>query len=634
MTRFLSFSCPVQSLKGLLRFGEPRDLDRLPVSRVCGGYSEGLVWIFGIEELLRCIVEFLDTPTLLALIGTCIEMKAILYQNDWVWKERYAFHRFDQVFDVPVMRNCGTWREVLLRALRDEVMLVVRPLGHNGERFKFIVSRGTTLFGLKKIMRREQLKRYSFCLEDFELINLSTFRPIGVQGYDALPPADLSVLFVSSETVMRSVRRNESFRQLLRRNHRPAWRRTLRSIEDGAELAQVFVDSEGSLQTVDLHEFSFEHQDTSDETEDTTEGSQWQRQAIRRRVSFEVAERRRAESLQNLQCCDALQEMAKGQLNLLVDRIFHEEEQEEAFDDLCALLADARFLIGVNAHKPFWTSSSLHPLLHVAFAETKVPLSMRLRAISEFFSLFTAHLQSQDFVVAVGARTFIQSGFLAVFLRLIRRLIPLIVRTQVKQVLEGEIDWVPVVFATKFMIRASIIVFRAASPIATLAFCHEVMRSLSRTIYNEESERDDLYIYAILVAFLGRKSKSRLKIPWAKWKQNSSLMRVIDRILNLDDLSPYARLTRRCSKIVWLYMSRKLPRAMRAIETAIMTLSDQPVIQYALSGVVWSIADKFLSHATSVSLPVFAYAVPFILSIMLIRLRLALSDSYYYMIYI
>ncbi|GBG34816.1 Hypothetical Protein FCC1311_110382 [Hondaea fermentalgiana] len=621
------------------------------------------------EDEFAQVASYCDATTLAKLMTCNTAISALLRERDDIWAALYTTLPLSEELAAPCMhKKNSSWRGVVLRAIAGQIRVVVRPISHNSDAtFDMVVPRTTTLFGLKKMVRRAQLLEHGVMMQDFELVLADSSLALGVRGHDALPPSDLTVLFLSSDSLLRSMHANESLRRLLHRNQRPAWRKTLRTVSDGIELVQVFVSPQGLLESPDLSQSiadasgSAPHDPLASSVPDPGPGI----------TNFTVPSPvRLSRRRPRLACCDALKRLKAGELDELAEIVAGKlqkgsdkddmhidyDDRLEALERMCHLLDSAQRGIGYNAHKPFWNGGALHPLLHVSIATgTSMPLSLRRRALAEMVRLFLLHLVTKPFLVAAVARGILHSGFPCAFVRLVTSLVPLIVRTQVKQIMEGEIDWIPLVFATKFVARASLLVTRALTPIMGLALAHETLLSWVRTLYTEESERDDWLVYAALLLMFYKRtppprpaSLDELSMPSrleelaaaskaahrSFWQRLGRLVQLaLLRTFTLDDLAPYTRMTRRASLRLWLYAAKRLPRLASWLDHLQRALRHQVVVQYVLSSLLWNQLDASLSHATSVSLPVYAYSVPFVLSIMLVRIRMALSDSYYYLIY-
>jgi hypothetical protein len=377
-------------------------LQLLPVSG--GGLRAGTARLSEDEVLL--VASFLDARSVLNALGTCRWLAAVLEQDDALWKRLYRlrYPSGSRPRD-PSLPNAGSWRQALLRAVRNRVVVVVHSLGgRGGGTIRLEVSRRTTLFGLKKLLRQAQLERAGIALDDFELVDAVTEAPLGVQGFDALPPSDLSVLFVGSETILRSVRTSEAFRRMLLTNQRPAWRKTLLYVQDGLELQQVFVGPSGILQSLSAHSRKPSsnalaaagaaaeaaaaggpgHASAAAHAPAVRPGGG---QATPRPVSARAPEGGEQVvgspgGAPHVECCAALQRLGDGEVEALVQQVLFPGEwgapgapaqrQSEALSRLCELLAESNASIRYNAFKPFW-AGSLHPLLTVALAPLTGP---------------------------------------------------------------------------------------------------------------------------------------------------------------------------------------------------------------------------------------------------------------------
>mmetsp|Transcript_1841 Transcript_1841/g.3423 ORF Transcript_1841/g.3423 Transcript_1841/m.3423 type:complete len:690 (+) Transcript_1841:74-2143(+) len=632
----------------------------------------------GLGDVFFEIATFCDGPSLTALSITCHDLYSALNQRDEIWAALYNRLSFTHDLPVPVLSAGSSWKAVVLRSVKSLVRVVVRPISLGDVCFELILPRSTTLFGLKKLIRKRQLREHRVSLQNFELINVSSQLALGVQGYDILPPSDLSILFLSSDSLLRSMNSNESLRRMMFRHQRPAWRRTLALAPDGIELLQVFVTPQGMLESPTwlspgsnegnqnvMIESSTQRPSSANaypnsihagipHTELTAVYSLTRSQA--RPVDEDTSHIGRVDN-QGIGC-HALRSLRTGELNKLaytiVDSGSTNLQRKEALEQMCDLLEESRRMLGYNAHKPFWEMSKLHPLIYVLVSKSGVSLPIRYNALTQLVRLYLFHLLSKDFMVAALARGVLQTGFPAAFIRLVTSLGPLIIRTQVKQIMEAEIDWVPLFFAVKFIARTILLLSRAMLPVMGLAFAHESLLVLIRTVFHEESVYDDWLVYmGILVAFR-RKSPLPLPLSFESLTTPSrlehfamqtagqlSILRRIWRFIvlifirtfTLDDLVPYTRMTRRAGLRVWGILAKRLPRIATYFDFAQRTLRHQVALQYVFSGILWGHIDAFCSDTTSMSMPVYAYSVPFVVSIMLVRLRMALSDSYYYMMY-
>ena len=376
-------------------------LQLLPVSG--GGLRAGAARLSEDEVLL--VASFLDARSVLSALGTCRWLAAVLEQDEALWKRLYRlrYPSGSRPRD-PSLPNAGSWRQALLRAVRNHVLVVVHSLGgRGGGTIRLEVSRRTTLFGLKKLLRQAQLERAGLALDDFELVDAVTEAPLGVQGFDALPPSDLSVLFVGSETILRSVRTSEAFRRMLLTNQRPAWRKTLLYVQDGLELQQVFVGPSGTLQSLSAHSrkpSSTALAAAGAAAEAAAAGDPAHASAAApapgvRPGGGEAAPRPATATATageqvpgspggapHVECCAALQRLGDGEVEALVQQVLFPGEwgapgapalrQSESLTRLCELLAESNASIRYNAFKPFW-AGDLHPLLTVALAPLSGP---------------------------------------------------------------------------------------------------------------------------------------------------------------------------------------------------------------------------------------------------------------------
>jgi hypothetical protein len=472
-------------------------LQLLPVSG--GGLRAGAARLSEDEVLL--VASFLDARSVLSALSTCRWLAAVLEQDEALWERLYrlCYPSGSRPRD-PSLPNAGSWRQALLRAVRNHVLVVVHSLGgRGGGTIRLEVSRRTTLFGLKKLLRQAQLERAGLALDDFELVDAVTEAPLGVQGFDALPPSDLSVLFVGSETILRSVRTSEAFRRMLLTNQRPAWRKTLLYAQDGLELQQVFVGPSGTLQSLSAHSrkpsstalaaagAAAEAAAAGDPAPGVRQGGG---EAAPRPATATATGGEQVPGspggAPHVQCCAALQRLGDGEVEALVQQVLFPGEwgapgapaqrQSESLTRLCELLAESNASIRYNAFKPFW-AGDLHPLLTVALTplsgpappsaiyedegggggggdgqlprpsdqqqharrphiqQHTVPLRLRARALAALARQIAAYFLSKEFLVGCFARAFLSNGFLAVFARIALSLFPLILRVQIKQVM-------------------------------------------------------------------------------------------------------------------------------------------------------------------------------------------------------
>mmetsp|Transcript_12369 Transcript_12369/g.22416 ORF Transcript_12369/g.22416 Transcript_12369/m.22416 type:complete len:563 (+) Transcript_12369:403-2091(+) len=555
------------------------------------------------------LLFFLDGKSLCALVSSCKQVSLVLSRTQGPWKRLYELYNFRVAPRLPRLPQCGSWRQAVIRASNNTVSLYIRPLGANQSKLKFVVKRGITLYGVKRLVRNAQLEKYGIALDDFELVDCASCAPLGVQGYDSLPPADLGVLFPYTDSLLSTMNSNPAFWQMFYRNQRNAWRENLLLIEDGVEFLQVFVGKHGVLQGIP---------DMLEVKDDTITGNPEEDHG----------------NSQAFDCCNTLTSLASGNLARLVCGItgpmVTRGKRWDMFYQLCDLLSDANSKLGYNSYKAYWHSSKLHPLLHIATRRfNRVPFRLRVLAMLQFAKGMIHHLLSLSFAINACARGLIGSGFLAIFSRLIVRIFPFLFRTQVQQLLDGEVDWIPLVFAVKFLLRSSVITLVSVGPILKYAFVHQLIRVVMRSVLVQETGYDDNVVYLLMVLLS--------RVSAFKWKMR--FPRVAVKLLGLNGQNhdmdgSYARFSTSLKKRIRLSFQSRLPRLAQFGHLTLGLIAGKPLVQYLISAIAWDLVTPKLSDSLSISIPVYAYSVPCLVTALLIRLRMALSDGYYYLLYI
>ncbi len=205
------------------------------------------------------------------------------------------------------------------------------------------------------------------------------------------------------------------------------------------------------------------------------------------------------------------------------------------------------------------------------------------------------------------------------------------------------------IFATKFILRVTQLVLRAATPILAAAAVFQTLSLSLRTAVTEEAPNDNLVVYSALVGLniLGERARPLLRVAWLRRRErlsaSASLVRLAATARGVRDVvqgaievdaGSYSHLTRRASDWLWSRLETRLPLLADALTATSTVLSHQPLLQFVLSALAWDVLERKLSHSVSVALPIYSYSVPFVLSLMLVRLRVALSDSYYYLLWL
>jgi len=502
------------------------------------------------KDAMDLVLGFVEAQDLGNLSCTCLFMKSLLYESsEDIWRHVYSRHRFGLVPKFPFVEGCGSWRDIVTRVKERTIRVNIQLLGCM--ELVLVIPRSTALFGLKKIIREHQLSTTRVGLDDFELVYTKSDIEMGVQGYDSLPPSDLSILFVSTDTMIRSARANRTVQSILINHQRAAWRKNLLYEADGVELKQILTGANAAINYEGLETAAFRVIESHG-----TETASW----------------------------DLLTEM---------------------FDNSTS----------VNSHKFYW-NEPLHPFVHIALAPG-MPFKMRMYAMVKLIGIYISYITSADFFVSSVAKAFIEGGFLATFSRLSLSIVPLIFGTQVKQLMEGEIDWIPLMFAFRFSLRALIVALQASLPILKLATSHQALLVMIRTIFHAESSSHDLLVHGLLLLMGMYRSKP---------KKKTLLPRFIN-ILSRGD-TQYINML---GGYVHQFLIRHVPTVYGVY---CLVLQGKPHSQFVMSCIAWRFIQRRMSHPLLVSLPIYAYSIPFLTSLLLVRLRMALSNSYYYLFYV
>jgi hypothetical protein len=193
------------------------------------------------------------------------------------------------------------------------------------------------------------------------------------------------------------------------------------------------------------------------------------------------------------------------------------------------------------------------------------------------------------------------------------------------------------------------LVLRAATPILASAAVFQTLSMSLRTAVTEEAPSDNLVVYAALVGLniVVERARPLLRAAWLRRRQrlattahlawlSVAARSVRDVVLGAIevDAGSYSHLTKRAGDWLWSRLETRLPLLTDALTAASAVVSHQPLLQFVLSGLAWDVIETKLSHSVSVALPIYSYSVPFVVSLMLVRLRVALSDSYYYLLWL
>lgn len=432
------------------------------------------------------------------------------------------------------------------------------------KKYTLVLPRATSLYGLKREVRSVQLKRDAVEIEDFELVDVGTGSALGIQGNDSLPPSDLGFLFISRESIMQSTRATQMIGSLLQSDYLPAWRKSLTSVPDGLELCQLFVTPSGSLSPEEIEPL---------ETDVST--------------------------------MTKLNSLALS----LNDPDQSKEDLRKTYAELSSVLAYTNNNIGFNAHKLYW-HGHFHPLVSVACSlNTHIPLRVRFRALASFGWIYTRELLRPRFLLNILVRALLSNGFFLTFSRLTTRLFPLLVRTQLKQIIDAEIDWVPILFAIRFAVKVSYIFLRSYIPVVGFQVVHSASLLLLRLFINRETTYDNgLVSFALVALELGMSRRRQRRVQKA--------LGYVAKQMPID--TPSSR---------FKFVLQKTRALVSLIRSSFAT-------QYAMSDVAWSALESKFDPSMTISLPVYAYAVPFFVTMCLVRIRMSISDSYYCVLYL
>mmetsp|Transcript_2646 Transcript_2646/g.3562 ORF Transcript_2646/g.3562 Transcript_2646/m.3562 type:complete len:563 (-) Transcript_2646:1828-3516(-) len=555
-------------------------------------------------DLAALCASYCSGNDLTRLVCTCKDVNKQLTRNmqvdEYLWKPLYLKHKFGtgKRPRPPSFPSAGSWREVYIRAVAAKVFLVIRSLSKTHKKdYRIVVSRDMSLFALKKEIRALQLHHDGVALEDFELIDAKSGTALGLQGNDSLPPSDLGFLFVSRESLIRSRSATRVIERLLRSEARPAWRRTLFLVEDGAELCQVFVKKrENGILAM-------------------------QRQIPR--------QRQEQEQEQTESAAEFLESMADGNIDYLVKLLTDDTDVDmnsiDVFSELDHILRQTQEQVGYNAHKMFW-NGVFNPMIHVALSKkSSLPLFVRLSALTSLVQMYVRELFRGRFYLDILIRATIGSGFFMTFSRLLRRLMPLLIRTQVKQIIDAEIDWIPLFFAVRFALKVSFLALESVVPVALISFCYQLLRHAIRTVLNYESKWDDVLVCAALVAleqtFFLRKQIARIPKVSTKASKLLSLKALIDFLKNF-------------FKTILRLRLRRFKDCIHFAQNVIDRAKNRKTVQFALSSLFFSLVGRVVDPSLFITLPVYAYALPFFFTMLLVRIRMSISDSYYCVLYL
>ena len=410
--------------------------------------------------------------------------KGLEYEDD-LWRSLYENRgvRFPRC--PPRFPTCGTWRDVYLRSIRFQSLVIVRTLTRPKEDLRLVLSRTTPLYGLKREIRERQRVLDGVALEDFELRDYYSKMRLGIAGNDSLPPADLRRLFwmdlngnhhqnqlnanmarfggppggggggvvgaphPNHEGPQNVINRASSFIGV------DGWRVNLTSISDGAVFEQIFVSTQaGSEPNRQIAEFEGELQ----------------------------------KSMPNVQS-----------VNLLLEKSNRE-------------LAG----VGPTAFKTFWRQSSVHPLLKLAM-DSRLEWRQRLVSLMLFARQVMKTIVRIRFMSDVLVRAILTSGFPLSFARLSMEIFPMVWKTQIKQMLEADFDFGFALRLVRDVLRAT---NKAFSPVIWCAFKIELGRVLLRQVLTWESSHEDFILNGLTLAkdfFLHRHSFMKILDPILFW---------------------------------------------------------------------------------------------------------------------
>lgn len=149
------------------------------------------------RNLLELPIELVIQEILLAhLCGSdvralcCVNRRFynVLKKQEELWKKLYEMRQNQGLSrPEPCFPGAGTWRDVYLRAIRFETLVVVKSLTSRQE-IRLVMSRSAPLYSLKREIRRIQRALDGICIEDFELVDARTAKELGIAGNDNLPP--------------------------------------------------------------------------------------------------------------------------------------------------------------------------------------------------------------------------------------------------------------------------------------------------------------------------------------------------------------------------------------------------------------------------------------------------------------
>lgn len=160
--------------------------------------------------------------------------------EDVLWKTLFETRGSRYPRPHPRFPTCGTWREVYLRSIHFQTLVVVHTLTRPDKELRLILTKTTPLYGLKREIRESQKMLDGVALEDFELVDVATGQRLQVAGNDSLPPADLRRLFWMDRAASHALQLASS--GLVPRD---GWRTNLTTLPDGVVLKQVFLDENG-----------------------------------------------------------------------------------------------------------------------------------------------------------------------------------------------------------------------------------------------------------------------------------------------------------------------------------------------------------------------------------------------------
>lgn len=471
-------------------------------------------------------------------------------QDYSLWRHLYTSYcsRYIRHLKNPRFPNAQSWRLSYYRIVASNVLLVIRSFCNKNE-YVLVVPRSMSLFGLKREVRALQLKIDGVEIEDFELVDADTGLALGIKGNDSLPPPDLGFLFISRERILQSTRATQIIGELLQNDYRPAWRKSLMQVPDGLELCQRFV--------------------TSVETSEDSE--------------------------------------SKNDLAGLVESLHNDKRNLfKVYSDLESLLAFTSNSVGYNGYKLYW-QGRFHPLISVATCRNpSLGAKIRVSALVSFGISYVREIMRPRFLLNILVRATISNGFFLAFARLLLKLIPLLVVTQLKQIIDAEIDWVPVLFAIRFSLKVLVLTIRSILPVVAFQGIQAAVLLFFRLLLTKESPSDSRAVSVGLMALEVLLSRERL------YRVGRSLKRVVE-----------------------LKREESVARFCLEKFKAVMVLPHSSFgMQYVLSDIAWSFVDKTFDPSLTISLPIYAYAVPFFCTMCLVKLRMSISDSYYCVLYL